>query len=70
MTARWMRTASDRLPRFYHTTAPCFAQLAEFEESNQGTARGLGMSFCPDCEREERRNALAQTVEPPLRAGG
>ena len=68
--ARWFQTAG-RLPKYYHTTAACFVQLAVVDEDSESTARGLGMALCPDCEGRERLNyATAESGQPPLRASG
>ena len=66
---RWVRV-EGRQPKFYHSTDACFAQLDEYDEDNEGAARSVGMTLCPDCEREERRNAIAQLGEPSFRTGG
>lgn len=59
-------------PKYYHTTEPCFVQLSEFdEEITTSTARNWGgMTKCPDCEREERRNATVQPHEPSFPESG
>ena len=67
---RWLQTAG-RLPKYYHTTAECFVQLAAADVDSESTARGLGMALCPDCEGRERLNhATAESGQPPLRTGG
>ena len=71
--ARWLRTA-ERLPRFFHTTEECFAEIEEYESDNDGAARSLGMYLCPDCEERERLNATTGTTpntrESPLPTSG
>ncbi len=45
----WMQPGG-KLPRYFHTTDGCIAQLVETTYS--GKVAPAGVALCPDCEQE------------------